>query len=99
MINQIKVDNVWVDGDPTEEGQEYRIKIPVGDKFGYQSLYYRAPNLSNIERSWRDSELLRTDSFVILPDYPDTEGLTTYRQSLRDYPESESFPNGTRPEE
>lgn len=41
MQNQILVDEEWVDGDPTLEGQRYRIKIPVGDKFGYQEQIYR----------------------------------------------------------
>jgi len=36
MINQIKIDGVWVDGEPTQEGQNYRKKIPVGDLFGYE---------------------------------------------------------------
>lgn len=47
------------------------------------------------ERTWRDSELERTDKLVILPDFPDD--LLTYRQELRDYPVQPDFPNGTRP--
>ena len=47
------------------------------------------------ERSWRDSELSRTDKLVMLPDYPDD--LLTYRAELRDYPAQTGFPNGTRP--
>ncbi len=47
------------------------------------------------ERAWRDSELLRTDELVKLPDYP--VDLTAYRVSLRDYPSQAGFPNGARP--
>jgi len=52
------------------------------------------PTKSDIERDWRDSELLRTDELVKLPDYP--VDLTAYRASLRDYPQQPDFPNGTR---
>ena len=47
------------------------------------------------ERQWRDDELLRTDELVKLPDYP--QDLLPYRQELRNYPQQEDFPNGTRP--
>lgn len=48
------------------------------------------------EIDWRDSELTRTDSLMLLPDYPYKEQLTVYRQSLRDWPSTEDFPE-TRP--
>lgn len=53
------------------------------------------PDKSYTERQWRDSELLRTDALVMLPDYP--QDLTVYRQQLRDYPSQPDFPNGQRP--
>jgi len=53
------------------------------------------PTKEDIERQWRDSELLRTDELVKLPDYP--VDLLPYRISLRDYPAQSGFPNGTRP--
>lgn len=43
-------------------------------------------------REWRDSELLRTDPLILLPDYPYKEGLTVYRQALRDWPSTSDFP-------
>jgi len=49
------------------------------------------------ERQWRDSELLRTDRFVVIPDYP--SDLLTYRAALRNYPAQDGFPNGVRPSE
>ena len=37
MINQVlDSDGNWIDGSPTEEGQEYRVQIPVGEGFGYE---------------------------------------------------------------
>jgi len=47
------------------------------------------------ERAWRDSELIRTDELVKLPDYPDD--LLPYRILLRDYPNESGFPNNERP--
>lgn len=49
------------------------------------------------EREWRDSELDKTDSLALLPDYPNTAILLEYRQALRDWPSTVEFPN-TRPE-
>ena len=50
------------------------------------------------ERLWRDKELVRTDSLVILPDYPrDNTDLIAYRTALADYPITLSFPYGERP--
>jgi hypothetical protein len=48
------------------------------------------------EIEWRDSELTKTDSLILLPDYPYKEQLTAYRQALRDWPATEDFPD-TRP--
>ena len=36
MTNQILVEDSWVDGEPTYNGQKYRVKIKVGDKYGYE---------------------------------------------------------------
>ena len=47
-------------------------------------------------RMWRDQELVRTDTLILLPDYPNTANLTTYRQELRDWPSTGDFPS-TRP--
>ncbi len=43
MINQILVEGKWADGEPTEEGQKYRKKIPIGNSFGYEELNHSAP--------------------------------------------------------
>jgi len=47
-------------------------------------------------RAWRDAELRETDTLMLLPDYPGKEALTTYRQALRDWPSTDTFPD-TRP--
>lgn len=49
------------------------------------------------ERTWRNSELLRTDSLMLLDDYPQKGTLTGYRRRLRQYPLDSNFPNGERP--
>jgi hypothetical protein len=47
-------------------------------------------------RTWRDSELARTDIAATVSDYPNAEAILAYRQVLRDWPSTESFPD-TRP--
>ena len=48
-------------------------------------------------RTWRDSELARTDVATTVSDYPNAAAVLAYRQALRDWPSTDSFPN-TRPE-
>lgn len=48
------------------------------------------------EREWRSEKLKETDSLILLPDYPNKAKLEEYRQLLRDWPNTESFPE-TRP--
>ena len=47
-------------------------------------------------KQWRNDELLRTDSLVLLPDHPDKDKFVAYRQALRDWPSTGNFPD-TRP--
>ena len=62
---------------------------------------YRVPqpedNLDYAARQWRNNELERTDTLALLPDYPQAEALLVYRQALRDWTDSEDFPD-VRPE-
>ena len=46
---------------------------------------------------WRNAELLATDFIVPLSDHPQRAAYMTYRESLRAWPSTDSFPN-TRPE-
>ena len=48
-------------------------------------------------RTWRDSELARTDVAATVSDYPNANAVLAYRAALRDWPSTDSFPN-TRPE-
>ena len=49
------------------------------------------------ERAWRDSELEATDNAAQTSDWPNRDNILTYRQALRDWPSTDSFPD-TRPE-
>jgi len=48
-------------------------------------------------RMWRDRELATVDYIVPLTDHPQRAAYMTYRQALRDWPSTDSFPD-TRPE-
>ena len=48
------------------------------------------------QREWRDSELVRTDGLVVLPDYPNKTETIAYRVKLRDWPSTSDFPD-TKP--
>lgn len=48
------------------------------------------------ETAWRNEMLNQTDSLMALDDYPYKEKLAQWRQILRDWPNTESFPE-TRP--
>ena len=41
----------------------------------------------------RDEMLSKTDTLMMLPDYPYKDELAVYRQSLRDWTDSEDFPD------
>ena len=47
-------------------------------------------------REWRDSELKKTDWIVPITDYGNRDAWLTYRQELRDWTDTEEFPN-TKP--
>ena len=50
-----------------------------------------------MERKWRDQELASTDFILPLTDYPKRDDYITYREELRQWPSTDSFP-ATRPE-
>jgi|TARA_R110000851_G_scaffold167714_3_gene313450 hypothetical protein len=47
-------------------------------------------------REWRDSELKNTDWIIPITDYGNRDAWLTYRQELRDWTDTEEFPN-TKP--
>jgi len=55
------------------------------------------PTAEEAGRTWRDIELMHTDWIVPLLDHPQREAYITYRESLRQWPSTESFPE-TKPE-
>lgn len=75
----------------TDVGSEELCGLIFVDSHNFKEDITTAPLI------WRDSELFRTDSLMLLPDYPYKEQLTAYRQALRDWPATEDFPD-TRPE-
>lgn len=95
MKTLILVNNKWVDGTPSN-GDKVRYEHDGG---GSSETYFYEKSKADIERDWRDSELLRTDRFAAVNDYSDPVGIAAYRQALKDYPQQPDFPNGTRPEE
>ena len=73
----------------------------VAANFDHYELYVEPtppePTAEETARQWRDSELSATDYIVPLTDHPQRAAYMTYRQALRDWPSTESFPD-TRPE-
>ncbi|SVD31070.1 uncharacterized protein METZ01_LOCUS383924 [marine metagenome] len=76
--------------------------FPTSDGYSHEFLDTTLSDASILSekqlegRMWRGQELLRTDTLILLPDYPNTANLTTYRQELRDWPSTGDFPS-TRP--
>lgn len=81
---------------------QWQENIAIGASHYKDGLAYKAERecdlvlMPALSRRWRDAELAATDRFL-LPDYPIAPDLKpailTYRQALRDYPET-----GVKPE-
>ena len=77
----------------------------VGEYYGTADLEfytgswpYVAPEQKAAEaRQWRDEQLVESDWIVPVTDHPQYASYTTYRQALRDWPETSDFPN-TKPQ-
>ena len=73
----------------------------VEANFDYYELYVEPtppePTAEETARMWRDSELSATDYIVPLTDHPQRAVYMAYREALRDWPSTDSFP-ATRPE-
>ena len=73
--------------------------FPTSDGYSHEFLDTTLSDASILSekqlegRMWRGQELLRTDTLIGLPDYPNTANLTTYRQELRDWPTTDDFPD------
>ena len=55
------------------------------------------PTAEETARQWRDMELMSTDYIVSLLDHPQRDAHISYRESLRQWPSTDSFP-ATKPE-
>jgi len=55
------------------------------------------PTAEEAGRTWRDIELMHTDYIVSLSDHPQRDAHIAYRESLRQWPSTDSFP-ATKPE-
>tara|TARA_R110000782_G_C14746231_1_gene406665 strand:- start:7 stop:303 length:297 start_codon:yes stop_codon:yes gene_type:complete len=55
------------------------------------------PTAEEAGRSWRNGELSSTDYIVPLSDHPQRAAYILYRESLRSWPSTDSFPE-TKPE-
>jgi len=55
------------------------------------------PTAAEAARGWRDAELSSSDYIVPLSDHPQRAAYILYRESLRAWPSTDSFP-ATRPE-
>lgn len=112
IIKNNTIENIVVGSDEWAESiQEQTVNVTgleVGIGWNYSDGNFTSPKGETIEehkqslkieleRGWRDSELLGTDFIVPLTDHPQQAAYMTYRQQLRDYPSQEDFPNGTRP--
>jgi len=73
--------------------------FPTSDGYSHEFLDTTLSDASILSekqlegRMWRGQELLRTDTLILLPDHPDKDNLTTYRQELRDWPTTDDFPD------
>lgn len=83
IINTIKASAEFVEAN-FEHYELYVVPTPV------------EPTAEEEARAWRDSELASTDKFVSVTDHLKHADIIAYRQELRDWPDTENFPN-TRP--
>ena len=55
------------------------------------------PHNNDSARQWRNDELAATDYIISLTDHPQRDDYIAYREALRQWPSTQSFPD-TRPE-
>jgi len=73
----------------------------VEANFEHYELYVEPtlaePTAEEEARTWRNMELSASDFIVPLSDHPQRDAYMTYRESLRQWPSTDSFP-ATKPE-
>lgn len=77
--------------------ESYDVSI-IGKTYdsGSETFSYTQSQIEADAIRWRDGELIRTDTLMLLSDYPFKEQMTAYRQALRDWPATAEFPD-TKP--
>ena len=68
----------------------------VGDLYdeidGWSHPVKTTQELENEARDWRNSELKKTDFIIQITDYPNYSDWVTYRENLRNWPDTDDFP-------
>ena len=67
------------------------------DKMVNEAIELTTAEIAEQARQWRNSELSSSDFIVPLSDHPQRAAYITYRQLLRQWPSTDSFPD-TKPE-
>lgn len=84
-------DGFWV-----EESDGFTIGDLYDENNGWSHPVKTTEEIEAEAREWRDAELMGTDFIVPTTDYPNHSDLLTYRQELRDWPSTDTFPE-TKP--
>lgn len=77
--------DICKEGDTLEVGIRYRKYNTSG---GFLEFTHNGPSVLKdiyVENQWVREELTRTDTLIMLPDYPYVEKLIAYREELRYY--------------
>ena len=92
------VNNLTNPGQPPVTGDTIQT---VGNTYSVIEQFYApvSPTTAEVEdaaRQWRDNELAATDWIMPVTDHPDRAAYVTYREELRQWPSTSSFPD-TKP--
>ena len=105
IIKNNKVYNIIVASDDFAKNmQDQTVNVTGTDcaiDYTYDGNNFTPPQKTREEleeegRLWRDKELKATDFIVQITDYPNYSDWLTYRENLRNWPETDNFPE-TKP--
>ena len=93
------IENVTNPGQPLAEGDFYTFRIGkhIGGRVWNPEKGPSEEEIRAEARRWRDEELQATDWIVPVTDHPQHAAYMAHRQTLRDWPSTDTFPD-TRPE-
>lgn len=92
---EVLINGQWVEQTPIT-GDTVRQWFGSGDTRHYIQYVYIEITKEEQETEWRNKELKNTDWIVPVVDHPQHAEYLVYRQELRDWPDTPSFPD-TRP--